>query len=138
MRGLIRSLARMLCLLLIVSFMIFDTNAHSVRAGMVGTETILYVQTEDGPRARVTAFFKRQDVEAAMASWGITPSEARERVASLTDAEIRGFTMIIDQLPAGGDGLSSVVSAALFVFVLLLVTDILGLTRVFPFTRPVR
>jgi len=26
----------------------------------------------------------------------------------------------------------------LFIFVLLLITDILGLTKVFPFTRPIR
>jgi hypothetical protein len=40
----------------------------------------------------------------------------------------------IDSMPAGGD----VLGVLLFVFVLLLVTDILGLTKVFPFTRSAR
>ena len=33
---------------------------------------------------------------------------------------------------------SDVLGAVLFVFIVLLVTDILGLTKVFPFTRSVR
>ena len=41
----------------------------------------------------------------------------------------------IDQLPAGGD---SVLGVLLVVFVILLITDILGFTRIFPFTRSMR
>jgi len=37
----------------------------------------------------------------------------------------------LDEMPAG----ASVVGALFAVFVILLVTDILGLTNVFPFTR---
>jgi hypothetical protein len=43
----------------------------------------------------------------------------------------------IDTLPAGGDAVGSLISAAVFVFVVLLITDLLGLTRVFSFTRPI-
>jgi hypothetical protein len=55
-------------------------------------------------------------------------------VASLTDAEARALAARIDDVPAGGDVLGLVFTG----FVILLVTDILGLTRVFPFTRPIR
>ncbi|HEX2531678.1 MAG TPA: PA2779 family protein [Burkholderiaceae bacterium] len=41
----------------------------------------------------------------------------------------------MDSLPAGGD---SVIGVIVFIFVLLLITDILGLTKVFPFTRAQR
>jgi hypothetical protein len=40
----------------------------------------------------------------------------------------------IDSLPAGGEFIGVLV----FVFVLLLVTDILGFTKVYSFTRPVK
>jgi len=40
----------------------------------------------------------------------------------------------LDSLPAGGD----VIGALVLVFVILLVTDILGYTKVFPFTRSVK
>ena len=40
----------------------------------------------------------------------------------------------IDQAPAGGDALGVIVT----IFVVLLITDILGFTKVFPFTRTIR
>jgi hypothetical protein len=39
----------------------------------------------------------------------------------------------MDRLPAGG---GDVLTVALIVFLVLLLTDILGYTKVFPFTRP--
>jgi hypothetical protein len=137
MRG-IRRLAQPLCLLLIVSYMVFDLSALPARAGMTGTELILHAQTDNAIRTRLEAFFQRQEVEAVMAARGVNPFEARERVASLTDAETMHVARTLDLLPAGGDALNSVVNAAVFVFIVLLITDILGLTKVFPFTRAVR
>jgi hypothetical protein len=56
-------------------------------------------------------------------------------VAALTDAEAAQLADQIDQAPAGA---SDILGVLVFIFVLLLVTDILGLTKVFPFTRSVR
>ena len=59
----------------------------------------------------------------------------QQRVAAMSDDEITQLSGKIDKLPAAG---SDVLGAVLFVFIVLLVTDILGLTKVFPFTRSVR
>jgi hypothetical protein len=56
-------------------------------------------------------------------------------VAALSDDEAAALAQQVDALPAGGDGL---VGALVLIFVVLLVTDILGLTKVYPFTRSVR
>lgn len=85
-------------------------------------------------RQRLLAALERDDVAAALQARGVSREAARERVAALTDAEAATLAATIDSAPAGGD----IVGALLFVFVLLLVTDILGLTKVFPFTRSVR
>ena len=53
-------------------------------------------------------------------------------MAALTDAETATLAGQIENLPAGGD---SIVGALVFIFLVLLVTDILGLTKVYPFTR---
>ena len=76
-----------------------------------------------------------QSAQAALGKYGITSEEAQARTTALTDAEAVSVAQQIDALPAGGDG---VVGALIFIFVLLLVTDILGLTKIFPFTRSVR
>jgi hypothetical protein len=68
----------------------------------------------------------------------VDPQTIEERVAAMTDEEASKFAQEIDTLPAGSDALGSLVGAAVFIFVLLLITDILGLTKVFNFTRSVR
>jgi len=55
-------------------------------------------------------------------------------VAAMTDDEVAQMSSRLDTLPAGGDVLGAVV----LVFVILLVTDLLGFTKIFPFTRSLR
>ena len=69
---------------------------------------------------------------------GVTVEQAKARVAALSDAEAAQLAAQIDSLPAGGDGVGALITAALIVFLVLLLTDILGFTKVFPFTKPVK
>lgn len=99
-------------------------------ADIVTTDQI-YASTE---RDRVRSFLDRADVQAQMQHLGVDPDQARARVDALTDEEAAQLAGHIDQLPAGG----SVIGVLFAVFIILLITDILGLTKVFPFTRSVR
>jgi len=56
---------------------------------------------------------------------------AKQRVASMTDEEVRALNQKIDEMPAG----SGVVGAVVLIFLVLLITDIAGLTDVFPFVK---
>jgi hypothetical protein len=86
-------------------------------------------------RAKVDAFLQRQDVRDQMVALGVDPEEAQARVASLSDREIRQVAGQIDRLPAGQGVIVALIGAAVFIFVVLLITDLLGLTHVFPFVR---
>ncbi|MBX9904194.1 MAG: PA2779 family protein [Burkholderiales bacterium] len=99
-------------------------------AGIVTTDQI-HASAE---RDRVKDFMAREDVRAQMQSFGADADAVRERVDALTDQEISELAGRIDQMPAGG----GIVGVLFAVFIILLVTDILGLTKVFPFTRSVR
>jgi hypothetical protein len=57
-------------------------------------------------------------------------------VAALTDDEARLLADQLDRVPAGAGG--EILGILFAVFIILLITDILGLTKVFPFTRPVK
>lgn len=107
-------------------------------AQLVPTETLVAQQRAGeaaaASRDRVAAFMARADVEAAMREQGVDADAARARVQALSDEEVAQLDGRIAQAPAGGDVLGLVFS----VFVLLLVTDILGFTKVFPFTRSIR
>ena len=112
--------------------MVFVGFTQSVQAAIVSTEQVVTAAAAEQNRAKVAAAFERADVQAELQKMGISTDEARARVAAMSDAEAASVANKIDSLPAGGDG---IVGAIVFIFVLLLVTDILGLTKVFPFTR---
>ncbi len=102
-------------------------------AAMVGTDRVI-AQIEGTPRARVAAFLAREDVRAQMEAFNVSPHEAEMRVAALSDAEVDQIAGRIDSLPAG-QGVGAIVGAAVLIFVILLITDLLGLTSVFGFTK---
>ena len=100
-------------------------------AGIVATDQV----TASAERERVRGFLDRQEVRAKMQSLGVDADAARARVDALTDQEASDLAARIDQLPAGG---ADVLGIIFVVFIILLITDLLGLTKVFPFTRSVR
>jgi hypothetical protein len=101
---------------------------------MVETGQTISHELAGQDRARIIAFIDRDDVLAQLQQKGVTAGEAKARVYALTDDEAHKIAGKLDQLPAGGD----VLGVLLTVFIVLLVTDILGFTKVFPFTRSVK
>jgi hypothetical protein len=84
-------------------------------------------------RTLIVAALSREDVQAALVARGIDPAQAQDRVAALTDEEASVVASQLDTAPAGG-----IIGAIVLIFLVLLLTDILGFTKVFPFTRSVR
>ena len=114
----------------------------TAHAGIVSTDAVLssttaladLSTTPSAQREQVTAFLQRADVRQALQQQGVQADAAVERVNAMSDAEVAQLAGRIDQAPAGGDILGMLFT----IFIVLLVTDILGLTKVFPFTRSVR
>ena len=133
--NMIKRIVKPLSFFLIFSFVLFDFTAIAAKAGLIGTEDVLSTLQGDTSRSRITAFLDRQDVQKSFLEKGIDPLQAKKRVTSLTDQEVSQICKVLDQLPAGGDGVGTVVGAVLLIFLILLLTDILGFTHVFPFVR---
>jgi hypothetical protein len=111
--------------------------AQAGQATLIGTEQLaasLSSAPASTDHARLRAALARADLAAALQARGVSVDAVRARVDALTDAEAAELVAQIDRAPAGADVLGVLFS----VFIILLVTDILGLTKVFPFTRPVR
>ncbi len=120
---------------LVFSFALLNFNVHRVQAQMVDTHTVIAEQEAADKRARVADFLAREEVKEIMIKQGIDTVEAQKRLASLSDAELTKIAESMNHLPAGGDGLGTLVGAAVFIFVVLLITDILGYTHVFSFVK---
>ena len=104
------------------------------QAGMLSTEQAV----TSAARARVDALLERADVQQKLADYGVKASDAKARIAALSDSEVAQLAGQIDNAPAGGDAAGALIGAALIVFLVLLITDILGYTHVFPFTKNMR
>lgn len=101
------------------------------RAGLIDTDVVLGAQPAPEPTGPL-ALRARDDLRAQLVAHGVDPRDTLTRVAALTDDEVRLLAEQIDSLPAGGD-----VTALILVGILvLLFTDILGLTDVYSFDKP--
>jgi hypothetical protein len=104
-------------------------------AAMVPTEVTIDDDKAEEARDYLKSLISRSDIRTSLISRGIDPEEAKIRVESLTDSEAIAIADQIEQLPAGGSAIGVIVGAALIIFLVLLVTDILGYTDVFPFVN---
>jgi hypothetical protein len=73
-------------------------------------------------------------VVAELEKHGVASNDAVARVQALPNEEARMAAKAMDRAPAGGN---SVIGAIVPIFLVLL-TDVLGFTRTFPFTRSIR
>ncbi|WP_024301013.1 PA2779 family protein [Pseudogulbenkiania sp. MAI-1] len=114
----------------------FAGITQSAQAAMIGVEQLNQASTSagDANRARILESLNRADVIAELERQGVSPEQARERIAALSDKDAALLAEKAANAPAGGD----IVGAILVVFFVLLLTDILGLTKIFPFTRSIR
>lgn len=102
-------------------------------AAMVTTDDFIEVESLAADRAKVVEFLAREDVRRQLMDMGVDPDEAAARAASLSDAEIQQIAGRLDKLPAGQSAFVSLLIAAGALLLLLIVTDVLGFTDIFPF-----
>jgi len=128
-------LRRQVALALAVVMFVLTGPIDAAHAALVTTGQAIEAGAAEGERGRVAHVLAREDVRAQMVALGVDPVEAVNRVAGLSDAEVRQIAGHLDRLPAGQSAVGAVIGAALFIFLVLLITDLLGLTNVFPFVR---
>lgn len=115
---------------------LFTGSIQAVQAAMISTEQVaksVITSKGDQDRAKIVSMLSRDEVQTELVARGIDPTEAKSRVAALTDDEASSLASQLEKAPAGG-----IIGAILLVFFVLLITDILGFTKVYPFTRSVR
>lgn len=106
----------------------------AAHAALVSTDRVVTTESQEA-RAKINAFLSRDDVRQQMEALGVSPDQAKERVAALSDEEVAQIEGKLDSMPAGQDFFGAVLGVALVVFVVLLITDLLGYTNAFSFTN---
>ena len=100
---------------------------QSAFAGLVGTGTAIALEQDQQQRADVHAFLERDDVRKQLIDHGVTPEDARARIALLTADELRLLHQQIDNLPAGASALAIIGG----VFLVLIILELVGVINIF-------
>jgi hypothetical protein len=130
----LESMKKPIAVLIILAFA-YSISWASAHAAMVSTDEIIKQNQYNLDRERLQMLLDDSEVRKLLEAWGVDSAEAKARVDSLTDQEIAEMATRMDQMPAGGSAIGTLVGAALIVFLVLLVTDILGYTDIFPFVK---
>jgi hypothetical protein len=93
-----KSGVRAVCRLLIASMMFL--SFHMAHAGMIGTEQVL--ATAQSERAHINSLLARSDIQNQLQMLGVSPAAAKDRVAAMTDQEVRALAGHLESVPAGG------------------------------------
>jgi uncharacterized protein DUF6627 len=128
---------RIVARMLVVCLCFAGLPIPAAHAELIATDQI-ETRAPSSARERMSSLFDRADVRRALESHGVNAADAQARVAALSDDEVERLAASFDSLPAGGDGIGGVLTLAVVVFLILLLTDILGFTKIFPFTRPAK
>lgn len=131
MKKLYRYLSPLLIAALVLGSLPVAAAPASSGSGLITTQEAVNAERSQADRERIHEILARDEVQEQLVAQGVDPTEVEARVAALSDAEAAQMADQLEQLPAG----ASVVGALFAVFVILLVTDILGLTNVYPFVR---
>jgi len=133
------SLNRTVANVLVVTLCALGLPIPAVQAELVATDRVETTR-QDGFSGRklLGSLFDRADVRAALERQGVSADDAKARVDALSDDEVEQLAARFDSLPAAGSGFETALVIGFLVFVTLLITDILGFTKVFSFTRPAK
>jgi len=116
--------------MVIICILLFSVQS-AASAAMVSTPELIEQHVVETNKQQVMALLKQDHVQTKLIELGVNPADALQRAENMTTEEIQQLALQMDQLPAG----SGVVGTVAFVFLVLLVTDILGFTDIFPFVK---
>jgi hypothetical protein len=104
------------------------------QAAMIGNEQIVSQSQSQQTHDSLQQLFEQETARQQLQAWGVNPDQIKSRIDSLTDAELARFNQQVNNLQAGGD----VLGILLVIFLVFIITDVIGATDIFPFIHPVK
>ena len=127
----LRRMARPLLPLFLLGFSVMSIYAPASQAALISTHQILDQQQIQDTRGKLQQYLDRDSVKQQLSTMGVDSKDIQARVDHMTDDEVAIMAEKMDQLPAG----QGIVGTVVFIFLVLLITDILGYTDVFSFVK---
>lgn len=101
-------------------------------AGVYSSEQAIVSQQYQYNKQQVLDLINTSEVQQKLMNLGVSPEDAKLRIDSMTNSELTAFNQQMNEMPAGG-----IVGTIVTVLVVVAVLDLMGLTDVYPFIRPI-
>ncbi|MBB3047270.1 hypothetical protein FHR99_001506 [Litorivivens lipolytica] len=105
----------------------------SANAGVVSSSDMLVEQHQFESKQAVKDFLDRDDVKEQLVELGVSPADVDSRIDAMTADELAELNATLQDAPAG----AGLVGVVLTIFIVFVITDVIGATDIFPFIRPV-
>jgi hypothetical protein len=126
-----KSIQRYIAIFLSVALV--GLSFSNVQAAMISNDLVINQTQHGSAKAELIQTINRSDVKQRLLNMGVTPSDIENRINLMTHEEITQLNQQIDELPAGGDLLGVI----LIIFIVFVITDVIGATDIFPFIKSV-
>ena len=104
------------------------------QAAMIGNQQIINQSESQQTRGSLQQLVEQESARQQLQAWGVDPEQIQNRINSLTDSELARINQQVDTLDAGG----GVLGILLVIFIVFIITDVIGATDIFPFIHPVK
>ncbi len=104
------------------------------QAAMIGNEQVINQHLQGQTRDSLQQLLQQQSARQQLQALGVSPDLVKNRIDSLTDSELARINRHVDTLDAGGN----ILGILLVIFIVFVITDVIGATDIFPFIHPVK
>lgn len=101
-------------------------------AAVFSSEQVIANQQFNFNKQQVLSYVDSAEVQNKLIELGVSPADAKQRIANMTAEELSALNSQMNEMPAGG-----IVGVVVTVLVVVVVTDLMGLTDVYPFINPI-
>lgn len=120
-------------LTLFLSLALISVSLGNVQAAIVSNDQVILKTQQVEDKAILLQTVQREDVQQQLSSMGISAADVENRINQMTHEEIAQLDLHMAELPAGEGVLGTIV----LIFLVFVITDVIGATDIFPFVHPV-
>lgn len=115
-----------------ISFFMCVSIMAGAQAGVVNSSTVMESQQLTLNKQQIIDFVSTADVQSQLTALGVSKTDAIARINAMTSQELEQFSEHMANSEAGG-----IVGIIVTVLIVVLVTDLLGITDAYPFINPI-
>ncbi|GMQ84014.1 MAG: hypothetical protein BMS9Abin06_0763 [Gammaproteobacteria bacterium] len=119
---------------LILCIFMINMSLGTATAGMLGNAAIVAQSEQTAERQALLDRLQRSEVREQLLAMGVQPDMVEGRIRQLSNEEVVQLNQQIADAPAAGSG---VLELLVLVFLVFVITDVIGATNIFPFIHSV-